>query len=763
MKKLRALFAILLAVCMLCSMAFAETEEIEATVATEEAALETISTPEVGPGNTAAPDHDQPVDPAPTAAPTPEPTKAPESSKPVVTIHDGENLDTLDLYTNLDKYQAVVVRAGTCKGDGVTAIVRFPCILGKTDKATGAVVWHEVTVKIPHVWQSEQHVASDDWGKVIVEPSCESTGVRQDVCLRCGDTRELTNGAQVIGALGHTWENEDDMRAKLVVVEEPTCLTIAGTQTLRKDGKVAFECVICGKRTATTAIDANDMKALISGSELTEAASLATVAKDYVWANKAEFQKAYANWTAHNWDAWITDTKPTCGKEGTEVRWCKRCGTKVERNTPVLTAQYELNNEMTKVLDCYHEAQVWECALCRGTVHPNLIKVRRITAHEEDPTKKESKAATCTNDGWYYFHCKHEGEEADGQEINEATVIEIYEKQYPKYKDEPITFEFYDGDNTKKIGEKRTWDADGLKIVKKEDIQLKTIKAFAAKYDKTAALAGVSHADDVTTKAGETGYYINKTDGNLSYFGHKVDALGHDWSDWELRYSVDHNGDGNEYAYWLRTCQRCGKTEEKVGATNPACEANGHKWTVVSDKAATCTEAGTKVTVCSVCGTRVTETTPAKGHTPVEIPAIPATTEKAGSTAGKKCSVCNEVLEAPVEVPMITVDNKYELDLNNVTVGSETRGTGTVKIVEGNQTAPTLYARVTWVYELADGSSFAYTAMKDVKSAEDALTFNMTSPKQPYGAKLTDVQIALVTDADADQSGTYNWLALAKK
>jgi len=43
--------------------------------------------------------------------------------------------------------------------------------------------------------------------------------------------------------------------------------------------------------------------------------------------------------------------------------------------------------------------------------------------------------------------------------------------------------------------------------------------------------------------------------------------LGHDWSDWILRHDV---GDGdNEFAYYVRTCKRCGKMQENVTPEEP--------------------------------------------------------------------------------------------------------------------------------------------------------------------------------------------------
>jgi hypothetical protein len=79
-----------------------------------------------------------------------------------------------------------------------------------------------------------------------------------------------------------------------------------------------------------------------------------------------------------------------------------------------------------------------------------------------------------------------------------------------------------------------------------------------------------------------------------------------------------------------------------------------HTCAVQNAKAATCTEGGhTGDKVCIVCGEVVEKSSEiaAKGHTPVEIPAIPATETTPGKTAGKKCSVCGAIIEEPKDIP----------------------------------------------------------------------------------------------------------------
>ncbi len=56
------------------------------------------------------------------------------------------------------------------------------------------------------------------------------------------------------------------------------------------------------------------------------------------------------------------------------------------------------------------------------------------------------------------------------------------------------------------------------------------------------------------------------------------------------------------------------------------------------------------------------------GHTLVDIPAVEATCTTKGKTAGKKCSVCGEVIVKPEEVNYLSGDGKHHYDENNVCI-----------------------------------------------------------------------------------------------
>ena len=86
-----------------------------------------------------------------------------------------------------------------------------------------------------------------------------------------------------------------------------------------------------------------------------------------------------------------------------------------------------------------------------------------------------------------------------------------------------------------------------------------------------------------------------------------------------------------------------------------------HKWVESGRVNATCTTPGSITYTCNEPGCTATnhqrtETIPAKGHTEVLIPAVAPTCTVAGTTAGKKCAVCDAVIVAPGTAPALGHD-----------------------------------------------------------------------------------------------------------
>ena len=104
-----------------------------------------------------------------------------------------------------------------------------------------------------------------------------------------------------------------------------------------------------------------------------------------------------------------------------------------------------------------------------------------------------------------------------------------------------------------------------------------------------------------------------------------------------------------------------GDREIKVKSANTALDVKtvgksakvcAHAFADAKTVAADCLNDGYTERACTACDyVLVTDVKKATGHTVEVIPAVAPTADKAGSTAGEKCSVCGTILKAPEVVP----------------------------------------------------------------------------------------------------------------
>ena len=140
------------------------------------------------------------------------------------------------------------------------------------------------------------------------------------------------------------------------------------------------------------------------------------------------------------------------------------------------------------------------------------------------------------------------------------------------------------------------------------------------------------------TTAGYTTYTCSICDD--TYIANEVAAFGHSYSSDVTAPDCVNGG------YTTYTCSTCGGTY-----TGDEVEALGHKYTAVATSS-TCTTGGYVTYTCSVCNhSYIGGETPALGHKEETIEAVAPTCTATGLTAGKRCSVCHETLEAQKEIP----------------------------------------------------------------------------------------------------------------
>ena len=592
MKKLLAILALLLALCMLCGVAMADTDSEDGG----ESYFDPTRIHEVD-------GHEVNTD------------SAREMRKATCTQKGLWRYDCEDDPTHFhevyspalghDWDDGKVTKEPTCTEAGV---------LTKTCKRCG-VTKTEPIKALGHLWSSDED--GTQWGKVVKEPTCTEKGEALDYCKRCDVIREL-HDPRIIDEVPHFF---------IAVIDQyPTC---------KDEGWGHFECVWCEFIPEQADVD-NGTYDLSNGDDGELTITLPTGMSVTVGYDSVYFTLP-VDPDGHDWDNWVLIDEATCYQPMSYVRWCKICGDKQEEvlddYDKLWAFGYDIEDFMddgrlapvyvstSRLVDCFTEEVTLTCKNCYklnddGTEefapgHDPVVFQRDVTSHiydhsdklykseaaakKAEPTFAEYKAATCEEDGYIAYKC-------------------IYD-------------------------------------------------------DSLAAIPTGENAINATPHDEDTYDYV------------VIPALGHDWSAWEERYAPG-AGD-NEYGYWLRECERCHKTEEKIAKQQPAemCGDN-HDFLETEIVDATCTEAGSITYTCSKCGTEKTEEIPALGHnyevevvaeptcskagkqlltcancgdeytevlpklahTPEVVPAVPVTCTEDGLTEGSVCAVCGEVL-----------------------------------------------------------------------------------------------------------------------
>ena len=605
-----------------------------------------------------------------------------------------------------------------------------------------------------HVEATCQHGGFDDKWK-----ECPDCGARLEVVY--GEAKQLTHDLKKF----FTWNETTGLPT--AVDETYSEANVTATLTPAKcgvDGVAKITCTLCGEQVVATipALEHKfpsyfDLRDDEPRRDEYDSDDAYEEAMEAYWADKADFD-------ATKW--------PTCTASGYVSLYCANgCG---ETSVTKLSAwghnfdegekQYKQDGKIVeeeKLAECKPYTVIITCRECSATKTVDVDATKKHV-YSKTPTLIITDP-TCEEDGEGLFPC---------------TNANCNDLQYGSIKATGHEIE------VARVEKKATCKDDGLKIYtckecKKETrrevlpalghgnfIEEKTEPTCTAKghIKKTCGICGEVVEDKDLPAAHKPGAGAKETPakcgipGSRTYTcsvcGAKVEneeipALEHEWSD---TLQVKTPASCEEAEVLAKQCTLCKAFDTKTYAGKPA---TGHSkpQTVTVLKAATCTEDGEIAYRCENkdCNKYITEPVKATGH---KFEVVRYNDE----TMKMVCSVCG--LTKDVE----SVPATYTIDLGNTSKGNTTSGTGSVKLESGNQVPSELYARVTWVYTLSNGDSFAYCAMKKVEMTDSKNgVFNMVGPQKPFGATLDTVQVALVTDANADASGSYDALATAKK
>ena len=401
----------------------------------------------------------------------------------------------------------------------------------------------------------------------------------------------------------------------------------------------------------------------------------------------------------------------TCEIAGSydEVVYCQVCGNEVSRVSKILSALGHTPGEAKRenvvepscMVDGRYEEVVY-CSVCNDEIS-RVTKKIEATGHT--PVDVAEVPATCTEPGTAAgTKCGVCGDELSGFEVIppaghqwdegkviteptcEGTGVKTFtcsNCQEKRYEDIPATG--------------HQWDEGKVTTEPKcEEAGVKTYTCKVCNETKTEAIDAMGHTPVEVPEVPATCLGTGTTAGTkcsvcdtILSGVEEIPAKGHQWNDGEITTAPTCTEKGVK----TYTCSVCKETKtEKIDKTNDhtpgeaqrenvkeaTCTKDGsydevvrckvcnkelsrepktitspgHQWDdgVVTTEPK-CEEAGVKTYTCKVCKETKTEAIDATGHTPVEVPEVPATCTEPGKKAGTKCSVCNKILSGVEEIP----------------------------------------------------------------------------------------------------------------
>ena len=346
----------------------------------------------------------------------------------------------------------------------------------------------------------------------------------------------------------------------------------------------------------------------------------------------------------HDWDEGVIDPEPTCNDAGVKTFTCGTCGkTKKEAvaakgHTP---AEAVIENNVDP--DCVNKGSydtVVYCTVCNTELSRGTVYVDPLGHTEGEAVRENEVAADCDTDGSYdtVVYCTV----CDEQLSRETTVVGALGHKEGEAVIENEVAADCDTDGS--------YDTVVYCTVCDAELSRETTVVGALGHTEGEAVIENKVDPDCVNKGSyDTVVYCTVCDEQLSRETTVVDALGHKYE------AVETAPTCTEAGYTTYTCSVCGdsyKDDEKA--------ALGHtegKAVIENKKDATCVSPYTydEVVYCTVCDAELSRKTITEGvvsgHTEEIIKGTPATCISDGTSDGKKCSVCGEILVAQEVLP----------------------------------------------------------------------------------------------------------------
>ena len=451
----------------------------------------------------------------------------------------------------------------------------------------------------------------------VVPATCEIAGSYDEVvyCQVCGN--EVSRVSKTLSALGHT-----PGEAKRENVVEPSCMV---------DGRYeeVVYCSVCNdeisrvtkkiEATGHTPVDVAEVPATCTKPG-TAAGTKCGVCGDEL----SGFEVIPP--AGHQWDEGKVTTEPTCEGTGVKTFTCSNCQEKRYEDIPATGHQWDEGKVTTEPKCEEAGVKTYTCKVCKET------KTEAIDATGHTPVEVSEVPATCTKSGTTAgFKCDVCGATISGLETIPAAGHTPGEAKKENVKEATCT---KDGSYDEVVR---------CKVCNEElSSTPKTITSPGHQWDE-----GVVTKEPTCAAEGEKLFTCSVCKETKT---EKIDKTNNHTPGEAQRENVKEATCTKDGSYdEVVRCKVCNKelSREPKTITSP-----GHQWDdgVVTTEPK-CEEAGVKTYTCKVCKETKTEAIDATGHTPVEVPEVPATCTEPGKKAGTKCSVCDTILSGVEEIP----------------------------------------------------------------------------------------------------------------